>query len=186
MKSRIPTAVVLFAVLAVLLAGSAQAASTTYTDPAGDSFDGRASMDIVAVRYDVRQVDKGGPLSLVVEMELAAPPEGALASYVTDARSDDCGAVRTSYGTGTAAINVGGSGPRGYFYLGCTDTSVRAEIGIDGNTVQVSIPMDGLPKQMREGSTFRGLKASALLTQANWTGAGHPVDKASTARSWSY
>lgn len=67
----------LFAVVSVFVAGSAQAAGPlTYTDKAGDALNGRASMDIVRVTHDLRQVNKSGPPSLVFEMELAAAPEG--------------------------------------------------------------------------------------------------------------
>jgi len=194
---RISTAGVLFAALAVLFAGSAQAAPATYSDKSGDSLDTRASMDIVAVRYDVRQVDNAGPLSLVVEMELAAPPERVLASYDTYAQTADCGTVSTHYGTGTTAkVSVFGSGPGGAFHVGCgspadvygsTGTCLDAEFVIEGTTLRWSIALDGLPEQLRRGSTFGKLRAYARTSEpTNPSHTGLPMDYASTGQSWSY
>jgi len=198
MKSRIPTAVVLFAALAVLLAGSAQAASTTYTDPAGDSLDRRASMDIVAVRYDVRRVDKAGPRSLVVEVKLAAPPEAQIGDYEVRAQVKGCGFVSARYSPGTAlhpAIDSRTAwfqmacGSRGNVY-GSTYIARNAEFQIEGNTLRWSISLDELPEQLRHGSTFRELRAFAKIPEGV-VGPAFPVDpwvmdQASTDRTWSY
>jgi len=192
---RISTAVVLFAALAVLFAGSAQAAPATYADDAGDSFDGRASMDIVAVRYDVRRVVDAGPLSLVVEMELAEPPEGVLAYYIAGAQSEGCGTVWAVYSTGTTAkAPVFGSGPRGKFNVGCgspagldgsTGTWLDAEFVIEGSTLRWSIALGALPRELRSGSTFRRLRAFARIAESA-TSIGYPADEASTDQTWSY
>jgi len=195
MKSRISTAGVLFAALAVLLAGSAQAAPVTYGDDGGDSLGNRASMDIVAVRYDVRRVDKDGPLSLVVEMELNEPPEGVLADYEAGAQSEDCGTVWATYRTGTTAkASVFGSGPSGSFNVGCgspagvygsTGTWLDAEFVIEGSTLRWSIALGALPRQLRSGSTFRRLRAFARIAESA-TSIGYPADEASTDQTWSY
>jgi len=192
---RISTAGVLFAALAVLFAGSVQAAPFTFVDAAGDSVDRRASMDIVAVKYDVRQVDDAGPLTLVVEMKLAAPPEGRLVYYTAAVQSDDCGYVLTTYVPGTAYVALG-SAPA-YFRTGCgsppnvvdgsTETFLRAEFRIDGNTLRWSIPLAKLPKELRGGSTFNELGAATRIVEpVNGFLTGLLIDQASTDQSWSY
>jgi len=181
---RIPTAGVLFAALAVLFAGSAQAAPFTYADAAGDSSDRRASMDIVAVRYDVRQVDKAGPRSLVIEMKLAAPPEARLALYEVLAQADGC-RFNAFYRPGAAVAAIGF--PSAWVHTNCnsTITLLPAEFRIDGNTLQWSIAMDELPEWLRHGSTFSGLAATARICDPVGNG-GPVVDQASTNTSWSY
>ncbi|HUR50118.1 MAG TPA: hypothetical protein VMY88_11410 [Acidimicrobiales bacterium] len=197
---RLRNAALVFAALALLFAGSAQAAPAAYSDDAGDSLDTRPSMDIVGVSYDVRQVNKSGPPSLVVEMELAGPPEGQLASYETRAQVEGCGYFQTSYAPGTLFVSALGSSPASFFMecgsapdsTGSTATLLDAQFRIDGNKLRWAIAMDSIPKELRGGTTFSELNAFTQIAEpvSGIFGTGSdlplPMDEAATDKTWSY
>lgn len=199
--SNIRKAGFVFAALAILMAGSAHASqSLTYEDEAGDSLDGRSSLDIVSVTYDVRQVNKGGPPSLVVEMELAGPPDGQLVSYETRAEAEGCGYFWTSYAPGTVFTQALGSAPASYFMecgsppdgTGSTATLIDAQFRIDGNTLRWSVALDSIAKELRSGSTFTSMEAYTQVAEPVFGifGTGSdlplPIDEASTDGAWTY
>lgn len=192
------------AALAIGLAGSAQAAPITYADDSGDSVDARPSMDIVSVTYDVRQVNKSGPPSLVIEMELAAPPESQLVSYETRAEAAGCGHFDASFAPGTVFTAALDSAPAS-FWIGCgsppdetgsTSTLLDAQFRIDGNVLRWSLAMDGIPKELRGGTTFSDLHAFTQIAEPvlGIDGSGYvlgapgplPIDTAATDKTWSY
>ena len=193
-------AAVLIAVLALLSAGPARASAFSYTDAEGDALDARASMDIVSVTYDIRQVNKAGPPSLVVEMELAAPPEGQLVSYETRAEAEGCGYFTSSFAPGTAWSAATGSAPASYFMecgspedsTGSTATLIDAQFRIDGNTLRWAVALDSIPKELRGGTTFTEMSAYTQVAEPvmGIFGSGSdlplPMDEASTDASWTY
>lgn len=205
--NRLRSAVLVFGAIALLLAGSAQAAPSTYADDQGDSVDARPSMDIVSVTYDVRQINKGGPPSLVIEMELAAPPESQLVSYETRAEASGCGHFDASYSPGTVFVTGLDSAP-GSFWIGCgsppdetgsTATLLDAQFRIvDGKVLRWSLAMDSIPKELRNGSTFSDLHAFTQIAEPvlgiDGTGTSPvegqkgplPIDSASTDKTWTY
>ena len=188
----------LFAALALLMAGSAQAAGPlTYADDEGDSLDGRGSMDIVSITYDMRQVNKSGPPSLVVEMELAAPPETQLASYTADADIEGCGYFQASFRPGSlvfgAALNVAPAD----FFIECGGSGepeiLPAQFRIDGNVLRWSLAVDGLPKSVKAGGTLGGLNAYSQIAEpitgvmgSAAVGPAGATDSASTDKTWSF
>ena len=194
------TALVVLAALAVLSAGSVRAAeSLTYSDDKGDALDGRASMDIVSVTHDIRQINKGGPPSLVIEMELAAPPEAQLVSYEIRANVDGCGYFQASYTPGTAWTAAVGSAPASFFIecgsppdsTGSTATLLDAQFRIDGNKLRWSGALDSIPKELRKNVTFTDINSFTQIAEPfmgiNGTSdAGLPIDEASTSKAWSY
>ena len=197
---KIRNTVLAFSALALLLAGTAQAAPFAYADDPGDAMDTRASMDIVAVRYDVRQVNKSGPPSLVVEMELAAPPEGQLVSYEIRSQVEGCGYFQASYQPGTIWAAATGAGTASFFMecgspadpTGSSATLLYTQFRIDGNTLRWSAAMDSIPKELRSGVTFSELRAFTQIAEPfmGIFGSGNdlplPMDEASTDKTWSY
>ena len=202
--NRIRSAALVAAALALLFAGSAQAAPVKYSDEKGDAVDARASMDIVSVTYDVRQVNKSGPPSLVIEMELAAPPENQFVSYETRAEASGCGFFEASFTPGTVFVAGLDSAP-GSFWIGCgsppdetgsTATLMDAQFRIDGNVLRWSAAMDGIPKELRSGSTFSQLHAFTQIAEPvmGIDGTGNvlgedgplPIDTAATDKTWTY
>jgi len=191
---RIPTAGVLFAALAVLFAGSAQAAPATYADDAGDSFDGRASMDILRVTIDKRQVNRTGPKSLVFELELAAPPETQLATYGIRTVMEGCGAFQAQFRPGGLVWRAGGA-RAAEFWTGCVTRHLPANFKVDGNVLQWTIPLEGLPKDHRAGELGE-IRAytSASEPVTGFYGTGNyedidgplPIDFATTDKTWRY
>lgn len=190
----------ILAVLAVLSAGSVQAGGELkYGDEAGDALDGRASMDIVSVTHDVRQINKSGPPSLVLEMELAAPPEAQLASYEIRANVDGCGFFQASYTPGTAWGAGVGSAPASFFIecgspadsTGSTATLLDAQFRIDGNTLRWSGALDSIPKELRSNVTFTDIHSFTQIAEPfmginGSADANLPMDDASTSKAWSY
>ena len=146
----------LFAVASV----PAQAAVTPLSidDPAGDQLDARASMDIVNVTYDVRQMNKTGPPSLVVIMTLSGPPEAQLASYRANANAGDSCRIDFTYQPGTVFAQVAGSGA-GNIFMGCDgDTElVEAKTLIKDNVITMSLALDSMPKPLRAVGELKDL-----------------------------
>ena len=197
---RVRNAGLLFAALAVLFSGSVQAAEPfSYGDDKGDALDGRASMDIVSVTHDIRQINKSGPPSLVVEMELAAPPEAQLASYEIRAEVEGCGFFQASYTPGTAWSAAVGSAPASFFIecgtpadaTGSTATLMDAQFRIDGNKLRWSGALDSIPKELRSNTTFSDIYSFTQIAEPfmgiNGTSdANLPIDEAATDKPWSY
>ena len=195
---RIRTATLLCVALAVLFAGSVQAAAPlTYADARGDALDGRASMDILRVTIDKRQVNERGPKSLVFELELAAPPETETSSR-----------LGTTYGIRTV---MEGCGPfqaylhrRGsawfedaFIYMGCLgrDSFRPATVTVDKNVVRWTISLNHLPDRFRTGALGR-IRGFTSITEpvTGYYGTGNiqsedgplPIDLAATDQTWSY
>lgn len=189
----------LFVVLSVLVAGSARAgAPLKYIDEPGDALDGRASMDIVNVTHDLRQVNKVGPPSLVFEMELGAPPEAQLASYYVFSVIEGCGDFYASFRPGSVVFGNLGIAPAD-FWLDCAGDGgdiLAGQFRIEGNVLRWSIALDGLPKDVRAGQQLSQLHALTQIAEpatgiigTGWldgNAAPLPVDAASTDKTWSY
>jgi len=192
MKSRIPTAVVLFAVLAVLFAGSAQAAGPlTYADDKGDALGGQASMDIVSVTFDTRQVNRTGPKSLVFELELAAPPETGthvVTTYMIRTVMNGCGFQSHLHRDSAYSHDA-------FFYMRCLDLFLPAEVTVDKNVVQWTISLNELPEGHRKGA-LGSIRASTSIDEPvlgyfgtgsiGWAEGPRPIDLATTKKTWSY
>lgn len=200
--SRIRKAGLVFAALAVVMAGSARPAGPlTYTDDAGDALDGRASMDIVRVTHDLRQVNKAGPPSLVFEMELAAPPESELVSYYVMSEIEECGSFYASFRPGSVVFGAALAIAPADFYHSCGDgpgdgAILPAVFRIDGNVLRWAVALDSLPKAQRGGLALTDLRAFTQIAEpatgiigTGWldgTPAPLPVDTASTDKTWSF
>ena len=189
-RARIAT--VVFCVLAGLLAGSAQAAeSLKYTDEPGDAFDGRASMDIVSVTHDLRQVNKAGPPSIVFEMELAAPPEGTGHAYGVSTQLEGCGDFDALYRPGAVVYEAVGIAAAD-FYIACEEDSILpAQFRIDGNVLRWAIALDGLPAKYRSGKLGTLTASTEVVDPATGeVGPGEegilPMDAAASDQTWSY
>ena len=132
----------------------------TIDDPAGDALDGRGSMDILKLGFDVRQVNKSGPPSLVFELTLADPPETQLASYNIDTKAGDC-RLDASWRPGTLLVEAG-LFPAGQFSVACGDeigTLIGAKMGSKDNVISMSLAMDSVPKPMRQAGALEGIYA---------------------------
>lgn len=188
---------VVLAAAAVFLSGAGVRAAgpLKYTDDVGDALDTRASMDIVSVTYDVRQVNRDGPPSLVVEMELAAPPEVQLSTYNTQATVPGCGFVNTNFTPGTVLVTALDAGPADFF-VECGDDGesavLPAQMRIQENTLTWSIALDGLPKILKAGGTVEEIRAITQIAEpaTGIFGSGDPgplpIDEASTDNKWSF
>ena len=186
----------LFVVLSVLAAGSAQAApALEFTDPPGDAVDGRASQDILSVSIDKRQVNKTGPQSLVFEMKLAAPPEAELATYGIRTVIPGCGYFQAQYRPGGHVWAQLGSDTAD-FATECADPSLLpAKFRIAGNVLIWSIALDGLPKEARTG-VLESIDAYSSISEpaSGFIGTGDmdfgpgplTMDLATTDKTWSY
>lgn len=154
--------------LAALLAGGAavapaQAAPLHLDDKRGDALDGRASFDITRVTFDVRQINRGGPPSLVYEMTLAAPPENQFASYSIEADAGSC-FIDASFRPGTVFATALASGAADFF-VGCDDHEselLPAKTLVKDNVITMSVATDSLPKEAR---TIRKLENLYAFTQ---------------------
>jgi len=159
MTKRTCTALLALAVL-LLAAAPSQAAGLSFGDPAGDALDGRKSMDIVKVGYDVRQMNRGGPPSLVIELTLAGPPETQLASYGVEGDAGPC-FIDAGFRPGTVFATAVGSGAASFF-IGCEGEDpelVDAKSLIKGNMITLSIALDSLPKAARQAGVLENLYA---------------------------
>ena len=170
----------------------------TYDDPAGDALDTRASMDIVQVSYDVRQVNKSGPPSLVVELTLAAPPEAQLATYDIQADAGASCFVDAGYRPGSVAA-AAGLLPAAQFYVGCDGENafITGKSLIKDNVITMSIALDSLPKGVREAGELSGFYAFSMTSEPvlglygnGYTdGPGNlptPTDSASTDKTFTF
>ncbi len=188
-----------FVVLSILAEGSAQAAAPLkYTDKPGDTLDGRASMDIVSVTHDLRQVNKTGPPSIVFELELAAPPESQLASYYVFSVIEGCGDFYASFRPGSLVFGNLGIAPAD-FWIDCGADGgdiLPGQFRIDGKILRWAIALDGLPKDVRAGQKVGELHALTQIAEpatgiigTGWLdgrSAPLPVDAASTDKTWGY
>lgn len=166
----------------------------TYEDEAGDAVDGSASMDIVRVTHDLRQVNRSGPPSLVFEMELAGPPESEMAAYGINSEIEGCGFLEALYRPGTLVYGTAGIAAADFFIeCGSGDDSeiLPAKFLIDGNVLTWSIALDGLPKALKSSGKLQNLNAFTEITEP-FTGeygtnrALLPMDAASTDKTWNY
>lgn len=129
-----------------------------YEDPAGDALDTRASMDILKVTHDVRQINKTGPPSLVYELTLGAPPESQLVTYGMEGDAGPC-FVDAAFRPGTVFTQVVGTGAA-QFFVGCEGMEselIDAKSLIKGNVLTMSIALDSLPKPAREAGELKNL-----------------------------
>ena len=142
------------------------AAPLTFEDPAGDALDTRPSMDILKVTYEVRQVNRTGPPSLVTQLTLAAPPEGQLATYSMDAEAGPECFIDATYRPGRLWTEAGVA-PAAEFYVGCGSDAafVPAKMDIKDNVITLSVAMDSLPKQAREAGELTGLYAFSMTSE---------------------
>jgi len=191
----------IFVALSVLSAGSAQAgAALTYADKKGDALDGRASMDIVRVTHDMRQVNKTGPPSLVFEMELAAPPQSQLASYFVMTDIEGCGRFYASYRPGAVVFGALGIGSAD-FYHSCGDgpgdgAILSGAFRLEKNVLRWSVSLDSLPKAQRASLKLGGLQAFTQIAEpatgilgTGWLDGTHApakIDSATTDKTWSF
>jgi len=181
---RIRTAALLCVALAALFAGSVQAAGPlTYADAKGDAVGGRASMDIVSVTIDKRQVNERGPKSLVLELELAAPPETGpqLTTYEIETVMNGC-RVFAHFHRGSAYDEAA------FLYMYCRGRFLRPEVTVDKNVVQWTISLNELPEGYRTGA-LGSIRASTSIDEPayGYFLTGGPVfDLATTDKTWSY
>lgn len=188
---KVPFAVVAFAVFALLSAASAQAAPLKYGDETGDALDGSASLDIVSVTHDLRQVNKAGPPSIVFELELGAPPEGTGHAYGISTQLDGCGELASLYRPGAVVYEAAGIAAAD-FYIECEEDSILpAQFRVDGKILRWTIALDGLPTKYRSGKLGTLTAATEIVDPATGEfGPGEegilPMDSAATDKSWSY
>ena len=179
-------------VLAVAVAGSALAASPLkYTDESGDALDGRASLDIVSVTHELRQVNKAGPPSMVFELELAAPPEGTGHAYGISTQLEGCGEFAALFRPQAVVYEAVGI-PAADFSIECEEDSILpAQFRIDGNILRWAIALDGLPAKYRSGKLTSLTAATEIVDPAAGEfGPGEegilPMDAAASDKTWSY
>lgn len=187
---RLKLVALVFVVVSVLAAGSVQAAPFSYTDDAGDALDGRASLDIVKVTHDLRQVNKAGPPSIVVEMELAAPPESVAVSYGVNMEIPGCGSFVAAYRPGAVVYEALGIASAD-FYVECSDEFLPATFRIEGNVLRWAIAIDGLQAKYRSGklenlNAFTEIADPAMGETGTAEAGLLPVDAAATDQTWSY
>ena len=155
-------------------------------------------MDIVKVTYDVRQVNRTGPPSLVVELELAGPPEAQLATYDMQSAAGDSCFVHAGYRPGTV-VTQAGLIPAAQFYLGCNGDNafVAAKAAVKGNVLTMSLAMDSLPKGVRDVGELSAIYAMSMISEpaAGLYGNGYidgpgnlptPTDSASTDKTFKF
>ena len=166
-------AIVLAAVAALSLAGSASAASgpntLTFADDAGDAAVSDA-YDITGVTYTTtgtttttkskgKQTTAYTPKALVVSMTLAEPPSavpGAL--YEIDAETAACGTLYlyfTPDGSGSGGLVGCGEADA----TGSDTTALDVEPTVAGKVVTWTLPLKSLPAQMKVGSSISEIRA---------------------------
>ena len=123
-------------------------------------------MDILKVTYDVRQINRSGPPSLVVEMTLSAPPEARLASYGADATAGEDCFVEAAYRPGTAIVESGLFSPT-QFLIGCGSDAalVDSKSVIKDNVIMWSIALDSLPKPIRDAKELKELSSYSQFAE---------------------
>ena len=162
-------ALVLVAVAAVGLAGSASAApgpaTVSFTDPAADNVSPSGGQDITGVTWTTVGTGKGKKYvakSLVLTLTLAAPPTtDGTTLYGVDGDLGGCGDFYVNYMPGAQIgdtfnyADCGGdpSDPTG------GGTSFDATPEVKGNTIIWTLPIKSLPGDVKVGSTFSGLNA---------------------------
>jgi hypothetical protein len=157
------------AVGAVAVSGTASAATTgpktlTFSDPAGDSLPPQASTDITKVRFTTSGTGTGKKYvakNLVVQLTLAgAPDSNGTTIYEVDAQLAGCGVFTMSYSPGASLIEssgfaeCGGDGtPTG------SGTLFDALPEVTGSTMTWTLPLKGLPGDVKVGSAFSSIYA---------------------------
>ena len=153
------------AALAAVSAAPASAAVTPlhYEDPAGDALDVRPSMDIVKVTHDVRQINRTGPPSFVVEITLAAAPETQAVSYHAEGVAGEC-QIDAAFRPGTAFSQAAAWGPA-HFLINCPAGGgiVDGKSLIKGETITLSVAMDSIPKEARAVGVLSELVAFSQI-----------------------
>ncbi len=155
------------AALLTVAAAPANAGPFNAKDDTGDSLDTRASTDIISVTYEVKPMAPRDTPSLVVTLELAAPPEAALTSYDVHTQIEGCGYFQMTYAPGNLFQAAGIGGDTSFFMecgspadsTGSTATLLDGSRRIDGNKFTAWIPLGGLPKELRGGGTMTELNA---------------------------
>jgi hypothetical protein len=170
-------AAVLIAV-ATLVAAAAPAPAASpkllLTDPAGDALDARPSMDIVNLSFEVKKVKPTDPKpSLIIAMELAAPPEKQLVSYDVWATIPECGSFNATYAPGTVlSANPNGPSPPSTVFI-CNGSSSETDsldlhhpkFSITKNTLTWTIALDYFSKQAREGGTLTEIRGQTQFAE---------------------
>lgn len=184
----------------VAAAGPAQAVTPlTYEDAVGDPLDTRPSMDIVKVTHDLRQINKSGPPSLVIELTLSAPPEGRLASYHATAKAagTDC-SLEAAYRPGTVIVEAG-LFPATMWSVGCGGNGglVTSTHTIKDSTIIFALALDSFPKPFRDAGVLTDLysftqtaePATGIIGNGYSDGIGYtptPTDSASTDKTFKF
>lgn len=159
--------VLFVAVAALMAAPSAIAASPKLdlVDEPGDSLGGLASLDIVAVSFEVKKVKPRDPgPSLVITMTLAAAPETKAAKYMVLGQIPDCGTFQADFSPGTVFSTVAGTSPT-TFFIGCGDNSttgtavlIDVRTDVKGPVITWAIAVDSLPKDVRKGAKITSIR----------------------------
>lgn len=168
----------------------------SFEDPAGDQLDLRPSMDILKVSWDVTQASTLGRPRIVVQIELAAPPEERLVNYAAGGDAGGGCLLEGTYHPGTVFTALGAE-PAADFYVDCGHWDemgqlVEARLETKGNVITMSIPLDSVPADVRRSGQLTELWATSELAEPMtgivgtwWTGAGG-ADKATTDQTFRY
>ena len=201
---------VILSVLSLLAVGTPGRAATSgvrFEDPAGDSLDTRASMDLLAASVEIKPMAPRNTPSLVVTWDLAGPPESTGAAYEFTGETESCGSFNAAYRAGTAynivfgdTLGMGisthqmsvGCGSPPDDTTGSTTTFVEFMVQAKGNTLTMWTPLSGLPKDFPRSGEMTGLRAFSQLAEPGTGIIGNgslglePNDEATTDKVWTY
>jgi len=162
-------------------------------DPAGDAKGSQAATDITKVLFTTsgktttkRVGNKNVKIytanALIVQLVLAAPPTAAPpVVYEVDSQTQKCGTMYLYYDPEELASGgfLGGCSPADA--TGSTTTDIDVIPVVKGSTITWTMPLSGLPKDMKIGSTitdvqsyvavadpFTGASTALLTTAANF------------------
>lgn len=164
---------VLLLAVPVLLVGAAPVPAApspvlALADPKGDAIDGRPSMDILSVTYDVKTLKKGNPPSLLVTMKLAAPYEQQLAAYHVKSQIPGCGFFDASFAPGTLLSQATGSSSMSWFIeCGPGDEAVLLFVKptLNKDTITFGLSLDSMPKKARAGAKLTAIRAFTTMAE---------------------
>ena len=142
------------------------ATPVSYDDPSGDQLDPRPSMDILKVSWSVEQGSADVGPWIVAEMTLAARPEAQLVNY-TAAGAGSAGChVKASYRPGTVFTAMGTT-PTAQFTVGCAESIARvdARAEVKDGVITMSIPLQSIPKSIREKGELTELTATSEIAE---------------------
>lgn len=172
----LPLLVLVFAVALPAFPARAVSPPLIVKDPAGDSLDARASMDILSTTFEVKKVKASDPKpSLIITMKLGAQPEQQLVSYDVWATIPECGEFNATYAPGTILTKSPAHGnppPSSVFICnGSADPSGSLDlhhpkfaIGKD-NTLTWTIALDYFSKRARAGAKLTEIHADTQLAE---------------------